>query len=170
MSLLAALEADGRQSFAALAERSGLSKTSCWSRVQGLEEAGIIRGYTASLDAATLGLRLTAYVHVMIDFAQRDAFEAAVLDSPSIVECSTMAGDADYLLKILCSDVERLDDLLRYSLSLLPGLQRSTTIICLKTIKQEGSLVALMQAAARRQASRGSDRTPDRRRRVQSHG
>ena len=141
MGLLAALEADARLSFAALAERSGLSKTSCWSRVQGLEEAGIIRRYAAMLDAAALGLRLTAYVHVMIDSGQRDAFEAAVLENPAIVECSTMAGDADYLLKILCSDVERLDDLLRYSLSLLPGLQRSTTNICLKTIKCHGSLV-----------------------------
>ena len=148
MGLAAALEEDGRQSFTALAEKCGLAKTSCWSRVQGLEEAGIIRGYRASLDPVALGLRITAYVHVMIDFAQRDAFEAAVLKNPSVVECSTMAGDADYLLKILCSDVERLDDLLRYNLSLLPGLQRSTTTICLKTIKRDGSLIGVIAAGA----------------------
>lgn len=141
IGLLAALEQDGRQSFAALADNAGLSKTSCWSRVQALEEAGAIRRYRAMIDPLALGLKLTAYVHVMIDFSKRDAFEAAVLRNPAIVECSTTAGDADYVLKIMCRDVDRLDELLRHNISLLPGLQRSSTTICLKPIKQDGSLL-----------------------------
>jgi Lrp/AsnC family transcriptional regulator, leucine-responsive regulatory protein len=149
LGLLAALEKDGRASFAALGESAGLSKTACWSRVQALEDRGVIRGYSAQLDAAALGLALTAYVSVMIDFAQRDAFESAVLENPTVVECATIAGEGDYLLKIVCADVGQLDELLRYGISLLPGVQRSSTTISLKTIKRAGSLVEAIAAAGR---------------------
>jgi Lrp/AsnC family transcriptional regulator, leucine-responsive regulatory protein len=148
LGLLATLERNGRVSFATLGEVAGLSKTACWTRVQALEDRGIIRGYSAQLDAASLGLALTAYVSVMIDFAQRDAFESAVRDNPVIVECATIAGEGDYLLKIVCADVGRLDELLRYNISLLPGVQRSSTTISLKTIKRSGSLVEALAAAA----------------------
>jgi Lrp/AsnC family leucine-responsive transcriptional regulator len=142
LGLLAALEENGRQSFATLAERARLSKTSAWSRVQSLEESGAIQRYKASLDPLALGLRLTAHVHIMIDFAKRDAFEKAVLANPVITDCFTMAGEADYLLKIVCADVSQLDELLRHNISMLPGVQRSTTMIAMKAIKQDASLVA----------------------------
>jgi Lrp/AsnC family leucine-responsive transcriptional regulator len=144
LQLLSALEVDGRQSFAALAERAGLSKTSCWSRIQSLEKSGVVQGYGAILNPGALGLKVTAYVQVTITAGMRDAFEGAVLSNPSVIECTTMAGEADYMLKVICADVERLDDLLRYNLSFLPGVQGSTTLICLKTIKQNGSVTAAL--------------------------
>lgn len=140
LSILTALERDGRQSFNALAETVGLSKTPCWSRVQNLEKSGAIRSYHADVDPAALGLSVHAYVQVMIDPARRADFETAVLDHPSVIECSTTAGEADYLLKVVCKDVDALDDLLRHGLSLLPGLQRSNTMVCLKIIKRRGLL------------------------------
>lgn len=147
LELLAALERDGRQSFAMLADATGLSKTPCWLRVQKLEKAGAIRGYSADLDPTVLGLKVLAYVEVMIDFAQREAFETAVLANPAIIECTTMAGEADYMFKLVCADVDRLDDLLRHQLSLLPGVQRSKTMICLKTIKRGAPLTAAIGRA-----------------------
>lgn len=149
LGLLATLEEDGRASYSTLGDRSGLSKTSCWSRVQAMEESGAIRGYKADLNPVHLGLTLTAYVTVMIDFTKRDAFEAAVLGNPAIVECSTTAGEGDYLLRIVCGDVGLLDEMLRYGISLLPGLQRSTTTICLKSIKRSASLVEAARALSR---------------------
>lgn len=140
IAILSALEKDGRQSFAELSEKVGLSKTPCWSRVQNLEKSGAIRGYHADIHPSALGFNVTAYVQVMIDFGRRAEFEAAVIAHTSIMECFTTAGEGDYFLKVICKDVDGLDDLLRYSLSLLPGLQRSTTIICLKTIKDGSSL------------------------------
>jgi len=134
LAILGSLERDGRQSFSALAESVGLSKTPCWMRVQELEKTAI-RGYHADIDPRVLGLGVQAFVQVMIDFTRRAQFEAAVLENPSILECYTTAGEADYVLKIICRDVDDLDDLLRFNLSLLPGLQRSTTIICLKAVK-----------------------------------
>jgi Lrp/AsnC family leucine-responsive transcriptional regulator len=140
LAILASLERDGRQSFAALAENVGLSKTPCWTRVQELEKSAAIRGYRADIDPRALGLGVHAFVQVMIDFSRRAEFETAVLENAAILECYTTAGEADYVLKIICRDVDDLDDLLRFNLSLLPGLQRSTTIICLKAVKHGGGV------------------------------
>lgn len=144
VAIIASLENDGRQSFASLAESVGLSKTPCWTRVQTLEGSGVIRGYVADVDARAVGLGVFAFVQVMIDFSRRAAFEEAVLRNPAILECYTTAGEADYMLKLVCRDVDDLDDLLRFSISLLPGLQRSTTMICLKSVKHRGPLSAAL--------------------------
>lgn len=138
--IIASLENDGRQSFQELGSGIGLSKTACWGRVQALEKRGVITGYGARLDPRSLGLGVFAIIQVMIDFAQREAFEAAVIDNPSILECYTIAGDADYALKLACENVDELDHLLRKTISRLPGLQRSTTMVCLKTIKHGAPL------------------------------
>lgn len=140
--ILAALESDGRQSFAVLADAVGLSKTSCWARVQALERDGAIKAYGIAIDAAALDLRLTAHVQVMIDPARREEFEKSVFDVPAILDCATVAGDADYLLKVVAPDVTQLDWFLRNILSMLPGLQRSSTTIALQSIKNGASLVA----------------------------
>lgn len=140
LAILVALEADARLSFAALAEIVGISKTPCWKRVQALEAAGAIRGYRAVVAPKTIGLGVQALVQVMIDFAKRAEFEAGVLADPAILECHTTAGEADYILKIASQDVDDLDTLLRMRLSLLPGVQRSTTLIFLKAVKEDGAL------------------------------
>jgi Lrp/AsnC family transcriptional regulator, leucine-responsive regulatory protein len=136
--ILEVLEIDGRQTFAAVAERVSLSKTPCWARVQTLERSGAIKGYRAIVDPYALGLTLTAFVEVTIEFGMRAAFERAVSMHPAIIECYTTAGEADYLLQIMTSDVERLDRLLREELSRIPGVQRTATTICLKRIKDNG--------------------------------
>ena len=143
--ILEALEDDGRQTFAAIAAGVSLSKTPCWARVQTLERSGAIKGYRAVIDPYAVGLKLTAFVEVTIEFGMRAAFERAVGKHPAIIECYTTAGEADYLLQIMTSDVERLDRLLREELCRLPGVQRSSTTICLKRIKDNGLVT---QAAA----------------------
>jgi Lrp/AsnC family leucine-responsive transcriptional regulator len=142
LDILASLEREGRQSFAELAQTVGLSKTPCWVRVQALEKSEAIRGYRADVCPRSLGLGVTAFVQIKIDFSRRTEFEQAVIASTAVLECHTTAGDADYILKVFCRDMEDLDNLLRSELSLLPGVQRSTTVPCLKSIKQGGSVVA----------------------------
>lgn len=154
LALVAALEQDARASFADLAAGVGLSKTPCWNRVQALEEAQVLKGYGAQVDPRALGLGVYAFVEVMIDFSRRAEFEAAVLKNPSVLECYTTAGKADYLLKLICRDVDDLDDLLRFNISLMPGLQRSTTMICLKAVKDGASIVAAAGARSGRAHSR----------------
>ncbi|KTE18830.1 AsnC family transcriptional regulator [Sphingopyxis sp. H050] len=135
-----ALEQDGRQSFAELGETVGLSKSPCWTRVRSLEEKGVIRGYAAQLDPAALGLAVQSFVEVRIGLDAHTDFEAAVMAHPAVVECHTTAGDSDYMLKIFARSVDHLDELLRYDLSKLPGVHRLATVVCLKTIKQQGRL------------------------------
>ncbi len=149
-AILAALEEDGRLAFGALAERVALSKTPCWNRVRDLERRRVIRGYHASVDANALGLRLTSFVQVRIEFGRHSEFERAVREHPAIIECFTTAGEEDYLLKVLTADVEHLDGLLRDELCRLPGVARFSTTICLKRIKEEGPVTRAAASLATR--------------------
>lgn len=142
LSILRILEADARISFAALAERVGLSKSPCWTRVQALEKQGVITGYRARIDAKAVGKGLTVFALATVDFAQAEAFEAAVLRHPAVTDCHSTAGAGDYLLRIVAADVADLDHLLRKELSQLPGVQRYTTTVCMKAIKEDGMLTA----------------------------
>jgi Lrp/AsnC family leucine-responsive transcriptional regulator len=138
--ILQTLETQGRISFADLAESVGLSKSPCWSRARQMEEEGIIGGYTVRLDPGALGLTVQSYVRVMIRLGAHNEFEAAVMAHPAVFECHTTAGSGDYLLRVYARSVGHLDDLLRYELSKLPGVDRLDSTICLKTIKQHGPL------------------------------
>jgi Lrp/AsnC family transcriptional regulator, leucine-responsive regulatory protein len=141
VALLRALENDARLSFAELGDKVGLSKTPCWSRVQDLEKRGIIKGYRAEVDPAAIGLHIHAFVQVSITAAKLTEFEAAVARHPSIVQCFATAGDGDYLLQILVPGIGDLDQLLRLEISRLPGVQRITTTVCVKAIKQRSSTI-----------------------------
>ena len=149
-SILTALEEDARQPFAALAERVALSKTPCWNRVRELERRDVIRGYHAVIDPRALGLNLTSFVQVRVEFGRHGEFERAVRDHPAIIECFTTAGEEDYLLKVVSGDVEQLDSLLRDELCRLPGVARFSTTICLKRIKDAGPLTRAAAAVGTR--------------------
>lgn len=138
--ILQALEAEGRISYADLSESVGMSKSPCWARVRQKEAEGVIRGYTVRLDPESLELNVQSFVRVMIKMDAHREFEEAVVAHPGVFECHTTAGSGDYMLKIYARSVRHLDDLLRYELSKLPGVDRLDSTICLKTIKQDGSL------------------------------
>src|SRR3546814_12352278 len=93
--IIAALEEDGRRSFAELGEAVGLSKSPCWSRVRGLEGSGVIRGYTARLDPFALGLALQSFVEVRISLDAHADFEAAVMAPPALYDGQPTAGERD---------------------------------------------------------------------------
>src|SRR3546814_13559028 len=136
--IIAALEEDGRRSFAELGEAVGLAKSPCWSRVRGLEGSGVIRGYTARLDPFALGLAVQSFVEVRISLDAHADFEAAVMAHPAVVECHTTAGVSDSTLKIFARSVDHLDELLRHDLSKPTGVNRHATVYGLKTIKLHG--------------------------------
>lgn len=138
--ITAELESDARLSFAELSDRVGLSKSPCWSRVRDLQRHGVIGGFGAHLDPASLGLNVQALVDIQIRLDAHMEFETAVLSHPAIMECHTTAGDSDYILKIYVKSVDHLDELLRHEISRLPGVQRLSTKIFLKTIKSRSSL------------------------------
>lgn len=144
IKLLQQLEMHGRQSYAELGEQVGLSKTPCWQRVQKLEADGVIRGYRAQVDPGQLGLTVHAFVHATINASKYAEFETAVQRHPSVLQCFTTAGEADYVMHVLVRDIAALDELLRGEISRLPGVQRIVTTVCMKTIKEDAPVMGCL--------------------------
>ncbi|EIZ77234.1 transcriptional family [Novosphingobium sp. Rr 2-17] len=112
LRILSALQKDGTLSIAALSEVIALSHNSCWRRLKRLEAAGVIKGRVALLDAAKLGLELTAYVSIRTSEHSEEwlaSFKRAVVALPEIVELYRMTGDVDYLMKIRIANIEAYD-------------------------------------------------------------
>jgi Lrp/AsnC family leucine-responsive transcriptional regulator len=124
--ILEVLQEDGRISNQELADRIGLSPSPCLRRVRALEEAGIIAGYRALVDANRLGLSLMALVHISMDrhTPERFAhFEAQVNALPEVLECLLITGqDADYQLKVLVRDMDAYQALLLGKITRIEGV------------------------------------------------
>ncbi len=110
--ILHELMRDATLPVAQLAERVGLSQTPCWKRVQKLEAAGVITGRVALVSAEKIGLALTVFVEIAATdhtTAWRDSFAEVIADHPQIVELHRMAGEVDYLLKVVVPDMQAYD-------------------------------------------------------------
>jgi len=126
--LLEHLQKDGRISTKDLAEASNMSVSPCWRRVKRLEETGIIEKYVAVLNRKQLGLNAMAYVHVSLVDHTRDtieAFDRLVQSDDQVIECSSITGESDYVLKVVARDPEELETFIMKRL-LGPGLVRAS--------------------------------------------
>jgi Lrp/AsnC family transcriptional regulator, leucine-responsive regulatory protein len=127
LKILAELMGDARASQLELAEKVGLSATACARRIRQLEDAGIIRGYHADLDATALGLVTTVVVTITLEKQSEDylaAFEAAIARCPDIVSCHLMSGSDDYHLQVLARDIADFERIHKQHLSRMPGVAR----------------------------------------------
>jgi Lrp/AsnC family leucine-responsive transcriptional regulator len=124
--ILEILQREGRLSNQELAERIGLSPSPCLRRVRALEDAGLISGYRATVDARKLGLTLTALVYISMDVHTPErfaAFETAVSLLPEVLECLLITGqEADYQLKVAVRDMDHYQALLLGHLTRIPGV------------------------------------------------
>jgi len=138
LDILAALQADGRTTNVTLARQVGLSATPCLERVKSLEAGGFIKGYSANLSPAALGLGLTVFVQVAIDSTSQRVFEefrAAVLAIPEIQECHMVAGGYDYLLKVRVPDMAAYRNFLGAVLSGIPGIRETHSYPVMEEVK-----------------------------------
>ena len=141
--ILESLQASGRMSNVELAAAIHLSAPQCFRRVRALEERGVIRGYHASVDAASLGLDVIAYVSLNIvgnAFGQVREIEAQLRDFPQVLECHIVSGDCDYLLKVVARDLKTLSHFLTDRLMQVPGVANVRSMISLEEIKPAGPL------------------------------
>ncbi len=124
--ILDILQHDGRISNQELADRIGLSPSPCLRRVRALEEAQLITGYRALVDAKKLGLSLMALIHIAMDQHTQerfDNFEAGILDIPEVLECLLITGQtADYQLKVVVRDMDAYQELLLKRITRIPGV------------------------------------------------
>ncbi len=136
--ILRALQRDGRLQNVELAEEVGLSPSPCLRRVRLLEEAGVIERYVAVLNPARIGMGLTVFARIWLKGQDADTvnrFTEAIRQLPQVVECHLMAGDCDFLLRVVAAD---LDDYRRFQmdhLTRIEGVQSVKTDIPMQKIK-----------------------------------
>ena len=124
--ILELLQKDGRLSNQDLAEKIGLSPSPCLRRVRALEEAGLILGYRALVDAQKVGQTLMVLLYISMDRHTPDRFanfEAKVKALPEVLECLLIAGhDADYQLKVVVRDMDAYQQLLLNKITRIEGV------------------------------------------------
>lgn len=138
LTILKALQSDGRMSYTKLAKKVGLSNTPCIERVKRLEKDGLISGYAATLNPNALGAGLVVFVQIRLNRTAEDVFEAfaqKVMDLDDIQECYLVSGNFDYLLKARVADMDEYRYLLGQTLLSLPGVQESTSYVVMEEIK-----------------------------------
>ncbi|RJG02835.1 Lrp/AsnC family transcriptional regulator [Noviherbaspirillum sedimenti] len=142
--LLEVLQQDGRISNQDLADRIGLSPSSCLRRMRTLEESGLILGYRALLDAKALGLTLMALVHISMDRHTPERFvnfESAVGGLPEVLECLLITGqDADYQLKVVVRDMDAYQELLLNKITRIEGVTGVHSSFVLRRVLNKTSL------------------------------
>jgi Lrp/AsnC family leucine-responsive transcriptional regulator len=141
--ILNTLQEHGRASNVELSEKASLSPPQCYRRVRRLETEGVIRGYAAQVDPAAVGFGVVAFVNLNIDreqFKQVRTLEKAIRQFPEILECYTISGDFDYLLKVVASDLKSLSAFLTDRLMQVPGVSGVRSMVCLEEIKHASPL------------------------------
>jgi Lrp/AsnC family leucine-responsive transcriptional regulator len=145
--LLRLLQAEGRATYDEIAQRIGLSASATLRRVKRLEDTGVIERYVALLRPERLGLTLTAYLSVRLEKLMAshkrnpmDAFRASVQSWPEVVECVSMTGDTDYLLRIVVVDMAHYSRFILETLLRHPNVQDCKTSFVLDRVKSTTAL------------------------------
>jgi len=132
------LQANGRMTNVDLARNAGISAPPCLRRVRALESAGFIRGYHADIDPGGLGYHVTVFTQVGLNSqAESDlqAFEALAKTWPQVRECHMLAGEADYLLKVVARDWDDYQQFVTTELTAAPNVGHVKSALVIRTGK-----------------------------------
>lgn len=132
------LQESGRMTNVELARRAGISAPPCLRRVRALEEAGYIRGYHADVDPGKLGFNVTVFAHVGLSSqAERDlvAFEQLMRAWPEVRECHMLAGETDFLLKVVAIDWDAYQRFVTTRLTAAPNVSSVKSALAIRTSK-----------------------------------
>jgi Lrp/AsnC family leucine-responsive transcriptional regulator len=129
LDIIAALQDDARATYADVAARVGLSASAVHERVRKLEHQGVIRGYRAVVDPEAIGLFVTALVAASpLDPRQPDDLPDRVREFPEVEDCFSVAGEANYILKVRTRTTGELEELIRRFRE-KAGVATNTTIV-----------------------------------------
>lgn len=135
--ILELLKVNARATVSQISLAVNLSVPAVSERVKKLEKSHVIEGYIAKISRNALGYKLLAMVQVNIDQSAHIAeFRESILGFPEIIECHHVAGEYDYLLKVLVQDTAALEVFLSEKLKTVVGVQKSNTLIVLSTLKE----------------------------------
>jgi DNA-binding Lrp family transcriptional regulator len=136
--ILDELQAEGRISNQELAKRVGLSPAPCCRRLRRLENAGLIDGHVTLLNAAAIGLPILAYAQVSLENHHPESvrqFDQMIADRPEVLECHSMSGTNDYLLRIVAASIEAYEKFMSTHLLQLRAVRSVNTSFVLRTKK-----------------------------------
>ncbi|MGJ8671034.1 MAG: Lrp/AsnC family transcriptional regulator [Oceanococcus sp.] len=141
--IIQTLQDHGRMTNAELAKAIGSSESPCYRKVRKLEEQGVIRGYRAIVDQRLLGLPITAFVQVSIDKGNDSSstqFLQRVQAEEHIIECHAMSGHADFLLKVVASDLDHFSRICMQGILRYPGVKDLESHFSLQVMKSGAAL------------------------------
>jgi len=141
--LLREIQRNSRRSLQELGEAVGLSASACHRRIKEMEDAGLIEAYRATLSAERLGFSMQFFIEVRLASQSEpalEAFENPVQDIPEVLECHLMAGQSDYILRVLCRDHWDFERLHRRLSARLPGVAHIHSNMSIRTVKARSGL------------------------------
>ncbi len=138
VEILALLQRDATLSTAALAERVNVSQSPCWRRINRLEREGVIRSRVALLDRTRLGMEVVVFATINLTSTGRQnllEFEREIVRHPEVMECYTMTGIWDYMIKIVTRDVRHYEEFVRNTLTASPSIRELHSHVAVTEIK-----------------------------------
>ena len=143
IEILRLLQSDAGISTTAIAERLNLSQSPCWRRINRIEQEGYIRKRVALLNRRALGMEVVVFATVSLTANGRrnlEAFERKIVRYPEVMECYTMAGIWDYMIKIVTRDISHYEDFVRNTLTTSPSIRELHSHIAVTEIKNSTEL------------------------------
>lgn len=138
IGIISELKKNGRASASEISRKVSLSIPAVAERIRKLEQSGIIEQYTIKVSRFKTGNKLLAFIFVNIDKNENiDNFRSTIVKHNCVLECHHVAGEYDYLLKVILEDTEALEYFLTSILKKIKGVDSSNTIISLTTLKEE---------------------------------
>jgi Lrp/AsnC family transcriptional regulator len=150
LHILEILQEDAAATVADIASRVGLSATPCWKRIQKLEAIGVLQKRVAILSAQKLGIGLTVLITIQAgDHAAEsiEAFVRAVTAMPEVLEFNRMAGEVDYILRVVAPDIAGYDRFYKRLTAIVP-LRNVSSHFVLQNIKSTTALPLRLAEAA----------------------
>lgn len=136
--ILSDLQENGRMTNVDLAERAGISAPPCLRRVRALEETGFIRGYFADTNSELLNFGVTIFAQVGLETQSEQelkAFEQLINSWPEVRECYMLAGDSDFLVKVVAKDWDAYQQFLTHKLTAAPGVSKVKSAMSIRRSK-----------------------------------
>lgn len=143
LDILRMLQRDATLSTGEIAQRINISQSPCWRRINRLEQEGLIQRRVALLDRQGLGMEVVVFATINLTSTGRQnlmTFEAEIVRHPEVMECYTMTGIWDYMLKIVTRDIRHYEDFVRNTLTASPAIRELHSHMAVTEIKNSTEL------------------------------
>jgi Lrp/AsnC family transcriptional regulator len=143
VAILKLLQRDATASTATIAEKINISQSPCWRRINRMEQDGLIKGRVALLDRSKLGMDVVVFATINLTSTGRQnliKFESEIVAYPEVIECYTMTGIWDYMLKIVTRDIRHYEDFARNTLTASESIRELHSHMAVTEIKNTTEL------------------------------